>query len=106
MIDAEIILMATPLYFYAMSAQLKTLIDRCCGYYTKMQNKEFYFIVTAAEDDEKQAYRAVENLKGFLDCLENPIVKGISYGLNVWHAGEIKGNQGLVDAYNMGKTII
>ncbi|MDO5571131.1 MAG: flavodoxin family protein [Bacteroidales bacterium] len=106
MINADVIVMATPLYFYAMSAQLKTLIDRCCGEYTKMQNKDFYFIVTAAENSEKQAYRAVENITGFLDCLENPSIKGVCYGLGVWHTGEIKDNKGLIDAYNMGKNII
>lgn len=50
MLAADVIVMATPVYFYAMSAQMKTLIDRCCGPYTEMKNKEFYFIATAAED--------------------------------------------------------
>lgn len=53
MLEAEVIVMGTPVYFYSMSAQMKTLIDRCCGPYTEMKNKEFYFIATAAEDDEK-----------------------------------------------------
>lgn len=52
MITADVIVMATPVYFYAMSAQMKTLIDRCCGDYTRMENKEFYFIATTAEEDE------------------------------------------------------
>ena len=46
MVAADVIVMATPVYFYTMSAQMKTLIDRCCGLYTEMKNKEFYFIVT------------------------------------------------------------
>lgn len=41
MLAADVIVMATPVYFYAMSAQMKTLIDRCCGPYTEMKNKEF-----------------------------------------------------------------
>ena len=55
MVATNVIVMATPVYFYTMSAQMKTLIDRCCGLYTKMKNKEFYFIVTAAEDDRRKA---------------------------------------------------
>ena len=43
MIAADVMVMATPVYFYTMSAQMKTLIDRCCGPYTEMKNKEFYF---------------------------------------------------------------
>lgn len=76
MLAADVIVMATPVYFYAMSAQMKTLIDRCCGPYTEMKNKEFYFIATAAEDDNGIMDRIVANFMGFLDCLENPTVKG------------------------------
>ena len=70
MVAADVIVMATPVYFYTMSAQMKTLIDRCCGLYTEMKNKEFYFIVTAAEDDRKLMERTVDTFQGFLDCLE------------------------------------
>ena len=27
--------MGTPVYFYAMSAQMKMMIDRCCGPYNR-----------------------------------------------------------------------
>lgn len=90
MLAADVIVMATPVYFYTMSAQMKTLIDRCCGLYTQMQNKEFYFIVTAAEDDQKKIERTIDTFQGFLDCLDGATIKGVVYGLGVWHAGEIK----------------
>ena len=89
MVAADVIVMATPVYFYTMSAQMKTLIDRCCGLYTEMKNKEFYFIVTAAEDDRKLMERTVDTFQGFLDCLESPTIKGVVYGTGVWHVGEI-----------------
>ena len=41
MVAADVIVMATPVYFYTMSAQMKTLIDRCCGLYTERNDKEF-----------------------------------------------------------------
>lgn len=41
MIAADVIVMATPVYFYTMSAQMKTLIDRCCARYTESQTKIF-----------------------------------------------------------------
>ncbi|WP_293716562.1 flavodoxin family protein [uncultured Parabacteroides sp.] len=100
---ADIIVMATPVYFYAMSAQMKMLIDRCCGPYTEMRNKEFYFIATAAEDDPAIMERIVTNFKGFLDCLENPTIKGYVFCGGVWHVGEIKGNPVLQEAYEMGR---
>src|SRR5574337_759359 len=54
MIAADVIVMATPVYFYTMNGQMKTLIDRTYARYTKISNKEMYFIVTAA-DSRKQA---------------------------------------------------
>ena len=105
MVAADVIVMATPVYFYTMSAQMKTLIDRCCGLYTEMTNKEFYFIVTAAEDDREKMLRTVDTFQGFLDCLENPTIKGVVYGLGVWHVGEINDKPAMRDAYDMGKRI-
>ena len=49
MIAADVIVMATPVYFYTMDAQMKTLIDRCVARYTEISNKAFYFIATAAD---------------------------------------------------------
>ena len=50
MVAADVIVMATPVYFYTVCGQMKTLIDRCCARYTEMTDKEFYFILTAAEE--------------------------------------------------------
>lgn len=105
MLDADIIVMATPVYFYTMSAQMKTLIDRCCGLYTQMTNKEFYFIVTAAEDNQSNMERTIDTFQGFLDCLENPTIKGVIYGLGVWHTGEINSSPTMRQAYEMGHQI-
>ena len=54
MIAAEVIVMATPVYFYLMAAQMKTLIDRTCPRYAEISNKEIYFIVAAADSRKRQ----------------------------------------------------
>ena len=105
MVAADVIVMATPVYFYTMSAQMKTLIDRCCGPYTEMNDKEFYFIITAAEDNKENMMRTVDTFQGFLDCLENPTIKGVVFGLGVWHVGEIKGHPAMQEAYETGKRV-
>lgn len=105
MIAADIIVMATPVYFYTMSAQMKTLIDRCCGLYTRMDNKTFYYILTAADTERANFERTVDTFQGFLDCLNNPTVAGVVYGMGVWHTGEIHGNPAMAEAYAMGKSI-
>ena len=105
MVAADAIVMATPVYFYTMSAQMKTLIDRCCSLYTKMSNKDFYFIATAAEEDKKLMERTIDTFQGFLDCLENPTIKGVVLCAGAWHVGEVKDNPAMSEAYEMGKGI-
>lgn len=44
LIGADVIVLATPVYFYSMDGQLKTMIDRVLPRYTEVANKDFYFI--------------------------------------------------------------
>ena len=105
MIAADVIVMATPVYFYTMSAQMRTLIDRCCARYTEITNKNFYFIVTAAEPSIPAMERTIDGFRGFLDCLEGAREKGIIYGTGVWKVGEIEGKPVLKEAYEIGEKI-
>lgn len=105
MIEADIIVMATPVYFYAMSAQMKTMIDRCCARYLEIKNKDFYFIISAAEDDRTLMERTIDGFRGFLDCLENARECGTIYGIGAWKMGEIEGKSSMQEAYLMGKNV-
>lgn len=102
MVAADVIVLATPVYFYTMSAQMKTLIDRCCARYTEMTDKEFYFILTAAEESIPMMERTVECFRGFLDCLEGPVERGVVYGVGAWHVGEIESSPAMQEAYELG----
>ena len=106
MIDSDVIVLSTPIYFYSMDAQLKTLIDRTVPRYTKISNKDFYYIMTAADTNKSNLEKTVEAIRGFtLDCLVNAKEKGIIYGVGVWNVGEIKDTPAFSEAYSMGKNI-
>ncbi len=105
MIDADIIVMATPVYFYSISAQMKTLIDRTCARYTEMIGKKFYFIMTCAESDPACMDRTLEDFRGFLDCLENAQEVGALRVAGVWKKGEIENTKYLSEAYEAGEKI-
>lgn len=89
MVKADVIVLATPVYFYTMSAQMKTLIDRSCARYTEISNKDFYFIATMAETEANRIERTFESLRGFTDCLEGPREKGTIAAIGVWQKGEV-----------------
>jgi multimeric flavodoxin WrbA len=105
MISADVIVMATPVYFYTMSAQMKTLIDRTYSRYTEIKNKEFYFFVTAAVNKIPAMERTIEGFRGFTSCLNDPIEKGIIYGPGVWNKGDISIKPAIKEAYQLGLSV-
>jgi multimeric flavodoxin WrbA len=105
MIAADVIVMATPVYFYTMCGQMKTFIDRTCSRYTEIKNKDFYFILTAADNSNSAMERTLEGFRGFTYCLDDPNEKGIIYGTGAWTIGDIKNNDAMNEAYQMGKTV-
>lgn len=106
MIKADVIVLASPVYFYAMNGEMKTFIDRTVPQYTKISDKDFYFIITAADTIQKNMDKVIEGFRGFTaDCLENAHEKGIVYGLGAWQKGEIEHNhEAMLQAYEFGKN--
>jgi len=105
MVGADVIVMATPVYFYTMCGQMKTLIDRTCSRYTDITNKDFYFIVTAADTNNNAMERTLEEFRGFTCCLEDANEKGVIYGTGAWVKGEIKGKPAMEEAYHLGMSL-
>jgi len=104
-VAADVIAMATSVYFYTMCAQMKALIDRTCSRYTEIKNKEFYFIVTAAVSDRQELERTVEGFRGFTSCLDGAKEKGVIYGTSAWNIGDIKAGEAMKHAHDMGKAV-
>jgi multimeric flavodoxin WrbA len=105
MILADVIVMATPVYFYTMNGQMKTLIDRTYARYTQIKNKEMYFIMTAAVSRKALLERTLEGFRGFTSCLSGAKEKGVIYGTGAWNIGDIKGSSAMTQAYEMGKNV-
>lgn len=106
MVNADIIVLATPVYFYSMDGQMKTFIDRTVPRYTEIRNKDFYFIMTAADTEKANLERTVEAFRGFTqDCLYGAKEAGIIYGTGAWQTGEIRDTPAYDEAYEMGRNI-
>ena len=106
MIDADVLVLASPVYFYSVCAPLKTVLDRTVARWKEITKKEFYFLVTLAEDEEGLADRTLECLRGFMDCCEDSVEKGYVEGKGIYDLGEIytKGQNYLEKAYELGKN--
>lgn len=104
--SANVIVLATPVYFYTMCAQMKTMIDRTLGGAQKagLENKEFYLIATAA-DGKAAMERTIDGLRGYLECLPGAKEMGVIYGAGAWQLGDIQNNPAMQEAYQMRKSI-
>lgn len=102
---ADVIVMASPVYFYSIDAQMKALIDRCVARWTQIENKEFYYIMTAAEDTDTVMDCTLECFRGLAECLDGSKEMGVIYGKGVYEVGAIENMPAMKEAYEMGKNI-
>lgn len=105
MVAADVIVMATPVYFYTMDGQMKTFIDRCCARYTHIVGKDFYFIAAAADGRDAALERTFDGFRGFLDCLDDAREAGLIYASGVWQKGDVQSTDHLKKAYETGKNL-
>ena len=104
--DADVIAFATPVYYYEMSGQMKTLLDRANPLFpSDYRFREIYMLTSAAEEDGHVPERAVAGLGGWIDCFEKARLAGSVFAGGVNDAGKIEGHPSLKVAYDMGKTI-
>lgn len=105
MIDADVLVLASPVYFYSIDAQLKAVIDRTVARWLEVKNKEFYYIVTMADDTPTSADTTIACFRGYADCVEGAVEKGIIIGSGVYTIGEVKNTPAMKKAYESGKNV-
>ena len=105
MIDADVLVLSSPVYFYSVDAQLKAVIDRTVARWLEVKNKEFYYIVTMADEEISSADTTLACFRGYADCVEGAVEKGVIIGNGVYTPGEVKNTQAPEKAYNMGKNV-
>lgn len=104
-IEADMIVLATPVYFYSMNAQMKLFIDRCYSRFMEIKGKTFCFIVTAAAPEHSGTDETIAGLRGFLRCLPDAVEKEIIYGTGAWDKGDILQHPAYEKAYLLGKSL-
>ena len=105
-LQADVVCWATPIYYYEMSGQMKTLIDRMNAMYPKdYRFREVYLLTTAAEDEKETPLRAESGLQGWIACFEKSTLKAHLFCGGVNGPKEIAGNPKLQSAFDLGKTV-
>ncbi len=105
--EADVIVWATPIYYYEMSGQMKTLIDRANSLFTTGKNFSEVYVITTSADMEKGVIQTVlSGVRGWIGCFEGVELCGHLEAGGVDSPNEVKSNKPLMEqAYEMGKNI-
>ena len=105
MIDADVLVLASPVYFYSIDAQLKAVIDRTVARWLEVKNKEFYYIVTMADEEHQSADTTLACFRGYADCVEGAAEKGVLVAGGAYEPGAVRNTSAMAQAYEMGKNV-
>jgi multimeric flavodoxin WrbA len=105
MMAADVIVLASPVYFYSISAQLKTLFDRTVVVYPNLTNKKFYFILTMADTNRKMFDGVLAAMRGFLACCEGSKECGMVCASGVYEKGTVKDTKFMSAARKLGMKV-
>ncbi len=104
MMAADVIVLASPVYYYSISAQLKALFDRTVAIYPKLTGKTYYYLFTMEDDDRAKFDGPIAAMRGFLDCYEGSKEAGMVCADGVYEIGAIDGTKFVAEARALGAS--
>ena len=102
--NADTLVFVTPIYYYEMSGQMKTLLDRMNPLYpSDYRFRRVYMLSVAAEDEAHVPEKAVSGLQGWVDCFEKAEFAGSLFCGGIFDPNEAAGDIDALDrAYQFG----
>lgn len=106
--NADTLVFATPIYYYEMCGQMKTLLDRLNPLYpSDYRFRKVYMLATATEDEKTTPEKAVSGLQGWVDCFEKAAFVDSLFCGGISNPGEAAVKEkALMEAYSFGKSIL
>ncbi|WP_147822400.1 flavodoxin family protein [Salidesulfovibrio onnuriiensis] len=98
---ADVLVLASPVYFRTFNGQMKTFIDRVCPIYSMIRGKDVYFIVSAA-GGKLPVDSTVQSFRVFTGCLSGIRERGIISVTGIWDEGGVRGTSAIKQAYSEG----
>jgi len=101
--EADAVVFGTPVYYFTLAAQLKTVLDRCVQFWPEPKGKPYYLVATMAEGAYFDYTEAA--IKGFVECFEGATLAGSVLADGVYEQGAVKTTKFMQEAYELGKRI-
>lgn len=104
--DADVLVFVTPVYYYSISGQLKTMLDRSNPLFdTDYAFTKVYLLAAAAEDEPETVEGSVKTIQGWVDCFPRCELAETVFAGGVNEVGDIAGHPALELAYQAGRTV-
>jgi multimeric flavodoxin WrbA len=115
--EADILVLASPVFFYSVSAQAKAFIDRCQAFWSRKyllkqpiapgkEARRGVFICVGGSQGGKVFDGAVLTMKYFFDAVDMAFHKSLLYR-GIDEKGEILGHPtAMAEAYGLGKEMV
>ena len=105
--NADTLVFTTPIYYYEMSGQMKTLLDRLNPLYpSDYRFRKVYMLSVATEDEDYVPEKAISGLQGWVDCFEKAEFAGSLFCGGISGPDEAAGKDVELDeAYQFGKSL-
>ncbi len=105
-LEADMLVFATPLYYYGMSAQLKVLIDRFCAFNSSVQRRHMKSaLLAAAWNSDDWTFEALESHYKTLVRYLNLTDMGMVLGAGCGTPSMTRHSQFPQQAYNLGNRL-
>ncbi len=106
MLNADVIAFATPVYYYSVCGQLKTVLDRANPLFVSdYKFRDIYLLAAAAEDEPETVQGTETAVQGWVSCFPKAALKRTIFAGGVNDADDIKGHRALKEAYEAGKQL-
>lgn len=103
--QSNCLVLATPVYYYGMAGQLKTLLDRLNPLYGKeIKIKEVYLLGACADESLDAFDKTITSLSGWIECFEGVKFKEALLATNTNDANRLS-DAFKMKAYELGKRI-
>lgn len=103
---ADVLVFATPIYYYEMCGQMKTMLDRSNPLYlSDYAFRNIYLLAAAADSDPSAIDGAVKGLEGWIACFEKARLAGMVFAGGVDAAGAVQGHKALREAHDLGRNV-
>ena len=105
MLGSDVIVLASPVYFYTWTATMKRTLDRTFAIEEALTGKTFYLLSTGAAPEEGYMVHMQESFRLYVDCFADNKIGGCLFGCDTREPGDILGRPVLDRAYEMGKNL-